>query len=146
MADWPVNCKDEPWAPSIGLFPRLINHLVANWLDGPLLPWKEKPFNLIVINLYPGYEFAFPIHSASASTTVQGVSAWNPYSGVVNQDPLYGKWSVLLLPHTTPFRSCQLESIGMASWRYTWGLKMTPGENMMITWYCVPNRQNIHIW
>lgn len=102
MADWPVNHKDQHWAPSTGLFPRLINLLVANWFNGPLSPWKEKPFNLIVINLYPGYESAFPVHSALASTTVEGadLSACNPYYSAVNQDPLYGKWSVWLPYHS----------------------------------------------
>lgn len=40
-----------------------------------LSPWKEKLFNLIAINLYSGYEFAFPVHSASTTATTQGYNS-----------------------------------------------------------------------
>lgn len=40
-----------------------------------LPPWKEKLFNLIMINLYSGYEFAFPVHSASTTAAIQGYNS-----------------------------------------------------------------------
>lgn len=38
-------------------------------------PWKKKLFNLIMINLYSRYEFAFPVHSASTMATIQGYNS-----------------------------------------------------------------------
>ena len=58
------------------------------------------------------------------------------YNIAMKQDPPYGKWGVLFLPHTIPFRSCQPDRV------LEWPLESTAEawRWQPVTWCYVPNR------
>lgn len=61
---------------------RSTGHLVANWLHGPLKPWKGKWFILTKINTHSRNGFAFPSFRALAKSLFKGFqSIWSTSIG-----------------------------------------------------------------